>query len=64
MNDLIVYKEWPTSVVADALREFNNQMHDGAGIAELSAGLHGLDFLTRRSVLSADLQARVDGAVT
>lgn len=44
MNDLIVYKEWPTSVVADALREFNNQMHDGAGIAELSAGLHGLDF--------------------
>ena len=64
MDDLIVYREWPTGVVADALREFNGQMHNGAGISELSAGLHGLDFLTRRSVLNADLQARVDGAVT
>lgn len=64
MDDLIIYKEWPTSVISDALREFNDQMHDGAGVTELSAGLHGLDFLTRRSVLNADLQARVDGAVT
>lgn len=63
-DGLIVYKAWPTDVVAEALRDFNDQMHDGAGIEELSAGLHGLDFLTRRSTLSADLQARIDGAVT
>ena len=64
MDDLIIYKEWPASVIADALREFNDRMHDGAGISELSAGLHGLDFLTRRSALTADLKARVEGAVT
>lgn len=63
-NDLIVYRARPADVIADALRDFNDHMHDGAGIDELSAGLHGLDFLTRRSALSADLQARVDGAVT
>ena len=25
MDDLIVYREWPTGVVADALREFQKQ---------------------------------------
>lgn len=63
-DDLIVYRAWPADVIADALRDFNDQMHAGAGIDELSAGLHGLDFLTRRSELDDGLQARVDGAIT
>jgi hypothetical protein len=63
-DDLIVYRAWPTEAISDAVREFNDQMHDGAGIEELMAGLHGLDFLTRRSTVDDDLQARIDGAIT
>lgn len=63
-DDLIVYREWPREVIAEALREFNDTMHNGAGIPELQAGLHGLDFLTRRSSLDDCTQARLDGAIT
>lgn len=63
-DDLIVYRQWPAGVIADAVREFNDQMHDGAGIPEIQAGLHGLDFLTRRSVVDDNLQARLYGAIT
>lgn len=60
----IVYREWPAEVINEAVTEFNHQMHDDAGIEELSAGLHGLDFLTRRSTIDDDLQARLDGCIT
>jgi hypothetical protein len=60
----MVYRPWPEKVIADAIREFNDQMHDGAGIPEIQAGLHGLDFLTRRSNVDDNLQARLDGAIT
>lgn len=63
-DDLIVYRQWPVDVIAEAVREFNDQMHDGAGVPELQAGLHGLDFLTRRSIIDDNLQARLDGAIT
>ena len=63
-DGLVVYRAWPSDVIADAVREFNDQMHDGAGIPELQAGLHGLDFLTRRSSIDECLQARLDGAIT
>lgn len=61
-DDLIIYTPWPLDVVNDAISEFNHQMHDGAGIEELSAGLHGLDFLTRRSELDENTTARLQGA--
>ena len=61
---LIVYREWPAEAIAEALREFNDQMHDGAGVEEILAGLHGLDFLTRRSTVDANLQGQIDGAIT
>lgn len=61
-DDLIIYTPWPLDVVNTAISEFNYQMHDGAGIEELSAGLHGLDFLTRRSALDDDTTARLSGA--
>lgn len=63
-DDLIVYRPWPIEVIAEAVREFNDQMHDGAGIPEIQAGLHGLDFLTRRSTIDDNLQGRIDGAIT
>lgn len=62
-SDLVVYRAWPEEVIADAVREFNDYMHDGADVGELYAGLRGLDFLTRKSSLSDNLQARVDGAI-
>lgn len=63
-EDLIVYRAWPTAVITEAVRELNDQMHNGAGIPEIQAGLHGLDFLTRRSIINDCLQSRVDGCIT
>lgn len=62
-DDLIVYRPWPLEIVNDAISEFNYQMHNGADVPEISAGLHGLDFLTRASELSDSVQARLDGAL-
>jgi len=64
MDELTVYRQWPTEVINEAVSEFNYQMHDGAGINEIRAGLHGLDFLTRASVIGDCLHARLDGAIT
>lgn len=61
-DEFTVYMPWPTEVVNEAISEFNHQMHDGAGIEEISAGLHGLDFLTRASDLDDDTLARLEGA--
>jgi hypothetical protein len=60
-GDVIVYREWPEQVIADAITEFNTVMHDGAGVEELEAGLHGLDFLTRRSEITETLRWRLEG---
>lgn len=60
-EEAIVYRPWPTKTIHDAISQFNDIMHDGAGIEELSAGLHGLDFLCRRSALDDVLQSRLDG---
>ena len=58
-----IYKEWPESVIMAELRVFKDMMYDGAGIAELEAGLHGLDFLTLRSPMSEDTQMFVEAAM-
>jgi hypothetical protein len=64
VKDPIIYRSWPRDTISEAISEFNHHMHDGAGIEEIEAGLHGLDFLTRASELGSDLEARLDGAVT
>jgi hypothetical protein len=68
MNDdqdpYVVYRAWPEETVREALREFNAQMHDDAGVPELQAGLHCFDFLCRRSDLSDELISDIEGAIT
>ena len=39
-------------------------MHDGADAEQISAGLHGLDFLTRASEFDDNTRARLEGAIT
>lgn len=63
-QEFIVYREWPVETIAEAVTDFNHGMRDGAGVDEIRAGLHGLDFLCRRSSISDDLQSRIDGAIT
>lgn len=61
-----VYLAWPLEKVIEAANEFRDIMHDGAGIQELQAGLHGLDFMCRGSDIpdpwASIIDARVDEA--
>jgi len=61
-SDFQVYKPHSDEVIMEAVREFNDAMHDDADIEEIEAGLKCLDFLTRASVMSADVESRVYGA--
>lgn len=54
-DEFQVYKEWPVEQVRQAFEEFRDQMYDGAGPEELSAGLLCMDFLTRRTDLPETL---------
>lgn len=62
MDELQIYKSWPADVISEAVSEFNNAMHNGADVEEIQAGLHCLDFLTRKSEIPFMLQARIEGA--
>lgn len=62
--DPIVYRQWPLKVIHEAITEFNEIMHKDAEVEEIQAGLHCLDFLTRKSELDASTEARLSGAVT
>jgi hypothetical protein len=62
-TDIVVYREWPVEVIEQAREEFRDIMNDGAGVEELSAGLHGLDFLCRRSLMPDDLRDLVDATI-
>lgn len=62
-EDLNVYKAWPQDVINQAITDFNEKMHDDAEANEISAGLHGLDFLTRASEFDDNTRARLEGAI-
>ena len=60
-DEYVIYRPWPAKTIHDAITQFNDIMHDGADIEEISAGLHGLDFLCRRSAIDDAIQSRLDG---
>lgn len=47
--DEVVYVPWPLETIQQAWEEFRDTMYDDAGVEELVAGLHGMDFLMRAS---------------
>lgn len=61
-----VYMAWPEETIIEQLDVFKhgeNGMYNGAGIPELAAGLHCLDFLTRASTMSEETQLMVESAM-
>ena len=46
-----------------ALEDFKREMYDGAGVAELQAGLRCLDFLCAKSKLSDALKEDIELAL-
>jgi hypothetical protein len=67
IDDLHVYLKWPEELIKKALWDFKHGpegMYNGAGIEELLAGLHCLDFMTRASDVSEDTAMFIDAAVS
>lgn len=54
-NEFQVYRAWSEDAVRQALTDFKHEMYDGAGIAELQAGLRCMDYLTKKTALPPDL---------
>ncbi|HBN8251515.1 TPA: hypothetical protein L3689_001750 [Pseudomonas aeruginosa] len=66
IDEFQVYMAWPEETILQQLDVFKNGengIYNGAGPAELTAGLHCLDFLTRKSPMSENTRAILDGAV-
>ena len=61
-TDYKVYKPHTNEEIMQAVREFNDAMHDDADIEEIQAGLRCLDFLTQASEMDGYTESRVYGA--
>lgn len=66
VDEFQVYLSWPEETIRQQLDVFKNGengMYNGAGPAELAAGLHCLDFLTRASTFSDATADLLEAAV-
>jgi hypothetical protein len=60
-----VYLAWPESVIREAYEEFAKVVYGGLyeSVEEIRAGVHGLDFLCRASIIVEPLRTLIDAAL-
>lgn len=63
MDDFIIYRAWPLEKIKEARNTFVETMHNDAGVEELQAGLHCLDFMTRASEVPEEYRYMIDSAI-
>lgn len=63
IDEFEIYMSWPLGLIESELWAFKHKMRDDAEIEEIQAGLHCLDFMTRKTELSEDLTWMLESAI-